>query len=55
VGDGQLRLLGQVPARIRHKHYSIRTEQAYVAWIRGFVLRHNKPVGWTELGKSQSL
>jgi hypothetical protein len=26
----------------RRKHYSIRTEQAYVDWIRRFVLHHNK-------------
>ncbi|MSQ59883.1 MAG: integron integrase [Betaproteobacteria bacterium] len=35
-------LLGQVRARIRVKHYSIRTEVAYVDWIRRFVLFHNK-------------
>jgi hypothetical protein len=28
--------------RIRRKHYSIRTEQAYVDWIRRFVLHRNK-------------
>ncbi len=28
------RLLDQVRDKIRIKHYSIRTEQAYVAWIR---------------------
>jgi integron integrase len=31
------RLLDQVRARIRFKHYSIRTEQAYVDWIRRFI------------------
>jgi len=34
--------LDQVRDRIRRKHYSIRTEQAYVDWIRRFVLHHNK-------------
>jgi Phage integrase, N-terminal SAM-like domain len=42
MGEGQPRLLDQVRDRIRRKHYSIRTEQAYVDWIRGFVLHHNK-------------
>jgi len=34
--------LDQVRDRIRRKHYSIRTEQAYVDWILRFVLHHNK-------------
>jgi integrase len=42
MGDGQPRLLDQVRDRIRRKHYSIRTEQPYVNWIRRFVLHHNK-------------
>jgi len=42
MGDGQPRLLDQVQDRIRRKHYSIRTEQAYVDWIRRFVLNLNK-------------
>jgi hypothetical protein len=38
----------QVRDRIRLKHYSIRTVQAYVEWIRRFVLHHNKrpPATW---------
>ncbi len=36
------RLLDQVRFRIRRKNYSIRTEQAYVAWIRRFILFYNK-------------
>ncbi len=36
------RLLDQVRDRIRLKHYSIRTEQAYVSWIKRFILFHNK-------------
>lgn len=31
------RLLDQVRERIRYKHYSLRTEQAYVHWVRMFV------------------
>jgi integron integrase len=34
------RLLDQVRARVRTRHYSRRTEQAYVAWIRKFILFH---------------
>jgi hypothetical protein len=36
------RLLDRVRAAIRTKVYSIRTEQAYVDWIRWFILFHNK-------------
>lgn len=36
------RLLDQVRNCIRLKHFSYRTEQAYVGWIRRFVLFHGK-------------
>ena len=36
------RLLDLVRDRIRLKHYSIRTEQAYLDWIRRFILFHGK-------------
>lgn len=36
------RLLDQVRDRVRVLHYSIRTEDAYVQWIRRFILFHNK-------------
>ena len=36
------RLLEQVRSAIRVRHYSIRTEQAYVQWIRRFILFHGK-------------
>lgn len=36
------RLLDQVRDRIRFRHYSIRTEQAYVDWIRRFIRFHGK-------------
>lgn len=36
------RLLEQVRARLRVKHYSIRTERAYVDWIRRFIRFHGK-------------
>ena len=48
------RLLDQVREIIRIKHYSIRTEQAYVQWIRRYILyhgkRHPKDMGATEVG-----
>ncbi len=36
------KLLVQVRDAIRTKHYSLRTERAYLAWIRRFILFHNK-------------
>jgi integrase len=35
-------LLDRVRERIRLKHYSIRTEQAYCDWIRRFIIFHGK-------------
>jgi len=36
------RLLDQVREALRVRHYSLRTEQAYVGWIRRFILFHGK-------------
>ncbi len=36
------RLLDRVRDKIRLRHYSIRTEQAYVDWIKRFILFHGK-------------
>ena len=36
------KLLDQVRDALRLKHYSIRTENSYVAWIRRYILFHNK-------------
>jgi Phage integrase, N-terminal SAM-like domain len=36
------KLLEQVRSRLRFKHYSIRTEAAYMNWIRRFILFHGK-------------
>lgn len=36
------KLLDQVRNIIRTKHYSIRTEEAYVNWAKNFILFHNK-------------
>jgi integron integrase len=47
------RLLDQVRERIRYCHYSLRTEQSYVYWIRFFVrfsgLRHPRVMGVQEV------
>jgi integron integrase len=41
--DGKdTRLLDQLRNKIRLKHYSIRTEHAYVDWVRRFILFHGK-------------
>ena len=39
---GKPRLLDRVRETIRRKHYSIRTEQAYVDWIKRFIFFHHK-------------
>lgn len=36
------KLLDQVRDAIRLKHYSIRTEDSYVNWIRRYILFHHK-------------
>jgi hypothetical protein len=36
------KLLDQVRSIARVKHFSLSTEHAYVAWIRRFILFHNK-------------
>ena len=36
------KLLDQVRGKVRLKHYSIRTEQAYVDWIKRFILHFGK-------------
>jgi len=36
------KLLDQVRDVLRLKHYSIRTEESYVDWIKRFILFHNK-------------
>ncbi|MBS0592855.1 MAG: integron integrase [Rubrivivax sp.] len=47
------RLLDAVRERVRYLHYSIRTEDAYVHWVRAFVrfhrLRHPRQMGGPEV------
>jgi len=51
------KLLDQVRYVIRVKHFSIRTEESYVNWIRKFILFHNKrhPIEMGETDISQFL
>ena len=54
--DGRLqpmpKLLDQVREHIRFKHYSIRTEQAYLHWVRDYILFHKKRHP-KEMGKNE--
>jgi integron integrase len=53
TGAGAPRLMDQVRARMRLKHYSLRTERAYAAWIRRFIVandkRHPRDMGAVEV------
>lgn len=40
--DDPPKLLDRVRAKLRVAHYSIRTEESYLAWIRRFILFHGK-------------
>lgn len=42
MNDHPPRLLDQVRHVLRRKHYALRTEEAYVGWIRRYVLFHHK-------------
>ena len=48
-----LRLLDALRERLRYLHYSLRTEEAYVHWVRHFVrwagLRHPRDLGMAEV------
>ena len=53
AAPGSLRLLDALRERLRYLHYSLRTEEAYVYWVRGFVrwsgLRHPRELGVAEV------
>ena len=44
------RLLDQLRDKVRLKHLSIRTERAYVQWVRQFIVFHGKrhPRRWAQ-------
>ena len=41
-GRPELGLLSEIRRRLRLKHYSLRTEEAYLGWIKRFILAHGK-------------
>jgi len=41
-GDQKPKLLEQVRDALRARHYSLRTEEAYLQWIRRFIIFHHK-------------
>ncbi len=41
-GGQKPKLLDQVREAIRIRHYSVRTEEAYVSWVKRFILFHGK-------------
>ena len=41
-GDNPPRLLDQVRKAIQVRHYSIRTEQAYIHWVKNYIYFHKK-------------
>jgi hypothetical protein len=47
------RILGQLRERLRYLHYSLRTEESYVYWVRFFIhfhgLRHPREMGQSEV------
>lgn len=53
VGSSAPRLMDEVRRVLRLKHYSLRTETVYVAWIRRFILangkRHPRDMGESEV------
>ena len=42
--NGKPKLLDQVRELLRARHYSRRTEEAYVAWIRRYILFHGSAI-----------
>uniref|UniRef100_UPI00397F8433 phage integrase N-terminal SAM-like domain-containing protein n=1 Tax=Salmonella sp. s36468 TaxID=3159641 RepID=UPI00397F8433 len=52
-----VKVLDQLRERIRYLHYSLRTEQAYVNWVRAFIRFHGVDIpmarrAWLEHGHS---
>jgi integron integrase len=53
AGPAKPKLLDQVRAILRTRHYSLRTEEAYLGWMRRYILfhgkRHPREMGATEV------
>lgn len=47
------RLLDQLREQIRYRHYSLRTEEAYVHWVRAFVRFHGAARHPREMGREE--
>ena len=45
AGPPPRRLIETLVARLRYRHCSLRTEQAYLRWVRRSVLRHPRELG----------
>lgn len=45
------KLIDELRKKLRYKHMSYRTEQAYVGWVRRFIVFHHKrhPEKWANL------
>lgn len=52
VSEKKPKLLDRVRSDLRVKHYSTRTEKAYIDWIRRFILFHGKRHP-TEMGEKE--
>lgn len=48
-----LRLLDQLREHIRYRHYSLRTEEAYVHWVRAFVRFHGAARHPRDMGRAE--
>src|SRR5918996_6344112 len=55
LSSAKPKLLDQVRQAIRTRHYSVKTEQAYIGWIKRFIFFHNKrhpaEMGEAEIGR----
>ncbi len=52
-----VKVLDQLRERIRYLHYSLRTEQAYVHWVRAFIRFHGvrHPATWQQRSRGISV
>ncbi|MBI3123759.1 MAG: phage integrase N-terminal SAM-like domain-containing protein [Ignavibacteriales bacterium] len=42
TNSNKIKLLDQVRITLRTNHYSIKTEESYISWIRRFIIFNNK-------------
>lgn len=53
AGGEPVKLLDQLRDHIRYRHYSLRTEEAYVHWVRAFVRFHGGERHPREMGRAE--